>query len=214
MTEESALSHLSLTAKAEVTKDALVIEYEVQNDSGEVVYFWDRMIDYTTDGDQMISPDSAYVFFEEPRTLDVIRANLSLPKSVRVATKETPYVRAIAAGGRAAGRISLKLPVQEFSPYFGYSGTETPVQAEIEAEPPFGVKNSEQREATQIRLMIGWTAFRPGMVLEEAIVGGEKVLLIKGSWPQPYQQILEKRLDVKVPVYVAKDNFERTMPLQ
>lgn len=191
-----------------------MIEYEVQNDSGEVVYFWDRMIDYTADGDQIISPDLAYVFFEEPRTLDVIRANLSLPKSVRVATKETPYVRAVAAGERVAGRISLKLPVQEFSPYFGYSGTETSVKAEDETPPPFGVKNPEQREAAQVRLMIGWTNFRPGMVLEDAVVGGEKVLLIKGSWPQPFQQILEKRLDVKVPVFVAKENFERTMPLR
>ncbi len=197
MTEETNFSQLSLTAKAEKTQDSLVIEYEAKNNTNQVLYLWDRIPDYP-DGPPVISPDLAYVFFNAPKTLNVIRANLTLPTKIRVAVKEIPYVRAVAPGTTAKGRISLKLPVAEFSPYYGSPDEE----------------NSEKAEASEIRLLIGWTDFREGMVLEETAIGGEKVFVISGNWPKPYQRIAEKKIPIAAPVLVAKDDFERTMPLQ
>ena len=196
MMEETNISQLLLTAKAEKTQDALVIEYEAKNNTNQVLYLWDRIPDYPG-GPPVISPDLAYVFFEEPKTLTVIRANLMLPTKIRVAVKEIPYLRAVAPGSTAKGRISLKLPVAEFSPYYGSPSDE----------------NSEKAEALEIRLLIGWTDFREGMLLEETTIG-EKVFVISGNWPKPYQRIAEKRIKITLPVLVAKGDFERTMPLQ
>jgi len=198
MTEETHIKRLTLTAKAEKTQDALVIDYEVQNQTNDVLYVWDRMPDYPDNGPQIISPDLAYVFFEDGKTLRVTRANLEPPKRIRVASKETPYLKALQGGAKATGRIKLKLPVDEFSPYYGSPSEE----------------NSEPAEASEIRLQIGWTDFREGMKLEEATVGGEKVFVISGAWPKPYQRIAEQRIAMKVPVRVAKEDFERTPVLQ
>ena len=197
MTEETNISQLVLSGKAEKTKDALVIEYEAQNNSNQTLYLWDRIPDYPDSG-PIVSPDLAYVFFDGPKTLIVIRANLTLPKSIRVATKETPYLRPVEPGSKANGRISLKLPVAEFSPYFGYARED----------------NAELSEISEVRLLIGWTDYREGMKLEETTIGGEKVFVMGGNWPKPYQRIAEKRFPVTVPVLVAKSDFERTMPLQ
>lgn len=198
MTEETNIKQLSLTATAEKTQDALVINYEAKNETGQVLYLWDRMPDYPENGPQIISPDLAYVFFEEGKVLRVTRANLEPPKRIRVAAKEIPYLRAVPAGAKASGRIKLKLPAAEFSPYYG-SPTE---------------ENSDLSEAKEIRLQIGWTDYRKGMKLEETQISGETVFVISGAWPKPYQRIAEYKIPQAVPVRVAKDEFERTPPLQ
>ena len=74
MMEESNAT-ISLRAKAEKAGDKLIVEYEVENHSKETLYLWDRMVDYDDRG-QFINQDLAYVFFEAPKTVNLIRANL------------------------------------------------------------------------------------------------------------------------------------------
>ncbi len=197
MTEESTLSRMVLSAKAEKTATSLVIDYEVENRSDQVLYLGDRMIDF--EGDKtVISKDLAYVFFEEPKRLNVIRANLSLPRSIRVASKEIPYVRPVPGGAKVKGRIVVALPAKEFSPYFGYSDPE----------------NADLKEVSEVRLLLGWTDFREGMTIREHNIGGEEVLALRGGWSAPYQYLLEKSFPISLQCLVARSDFERNMPLK
>lgn len=196
MTEESKPA-ISLRAKAEKTGDKLIVEYEVENHTKETLYLWDRMVDYDDKG-QFINENLAYVFFEEPKAVNIIRASLPLPKNLRVAVKETPFLRAIEAKSKIGGKINLNTPVEEFSPYYGRPKEEKP----------------EIKECSEIRLILGWSEFREGMEIKEVNLRGEKVLTISGSWGKPYQRIMEKRIPLSVNVSVHKTNFERQMPLQ
>jgi hypothetical protein len=65
-----------------------------------------------------------------------------------------------------------------------------------------------------VRLLIGWTPPKPGMRIDERIVGGEKVYAIRGGWEAPYQNVLEEMLPVNVDLLTYTTTFERQMPLQ
>lgn len=197
MTEESTLSRMVLSAKAEKTATSLVIDYEVENRTDQVLYLGDRMIDFEGDN-TVISKDLAYVFFEDPKKLNIIRANLTLPKSLRVASKEIPYVRPVAGGAKVTGRIVVALPAKEFSPYFGYSDPE----------------NADLKDVSEVRLILGWTDYREGMTVREHNIGGEDVLALRGGWAPPYQYLLEKTFAISLQCLVAKSDFERNMPLK
>lgn len=195
--EELNLTGVTLQAKAEQSESQLTVEYEVENHSKQVIYLWDRMVGYNEDG-QIIDPDIAYIFFDEPKTVDIIRADLPPPQKIRVASKEIPFVRTIDARSKVAGKIVLALPLVEFSPYY----------------PPAEEENMETRHCSMIRLLLGWSEFRDGMQIREQTIGDEKVLAIRGVWAKPYYKILEKQIPMEVDIKIYKSDFERQKPLQ
>ena len=197
MLEESNIRPISLRAKAEKADGKLIVEYEVENHTEQTLYLWDRMIDYTASG-QIINQDIAYAFFEEPKTLRLVRANLPLPGDRDVARKEIPFVRGIPAKGKVQGKIVLPIPVNEYSPFY----------------PPPTEENSKIEKCSEVRLLLGWSEFREGMQIREQTVGGEKVLAIRGSWQAPYHQLLERRIPIDVEVRVYTSVFDRKMPLR
>lgn len=197
MTEESTVKPISLTAKAEKNGDKLVIEYEIQNHTEQILYVWDRMIGYNPSG-QIIDQESAYIFWEEPKTLRIVRANLPLPFDRDVARKEIPFVRGIPAKATVSGKIVCALPTPEYSPFY----------------PKITEENSKKEKASVIRLLIGWSPFREGMTLREQTISGEKVIAIRGNWAKPYHQLLEKEIPLEVEVLVHTDVFDRAMPMQ
>jgi hypothetical protein len=147
---------------------------------------------------QKIDHDGAYIFFKEPKSLHVIRAELPLPAAFDIARKEIPFARLIPPGGQVKGTVKLPHPVTEFSPYFG---------------PPVA---EEQKRAvcSEVILMVGWTSVKPGMNITERTVGGEKVYAIRGAWTPPYQEILQEKFPVSVEVVTYTGEFERQLPLK
>ena len=198
VSENSPLTTVSLKATAEKTENELLIKYEVENHSDRNLYLWDGMIGFDGQGQRIIDHDLAYVFYEEQNTVRVMRAVLPLPTIRSVGKKEIPFVREFPAKSKLEGSIKLKLPVEEFSPYFE----------------PLKEENSENVKCNQIRLIIGWTPFREGMNITERTVGKDKVFAIRGAWSPPYQQIVEKKIPIDVNLLIYKDEFERQMPLK
>ncbi|HYJ90500.1 MAG TPA: hypothetical protein VEV84_04265 [Pyrinomonadaceae bacterium] len=194
---EDIFKGVTLRAEAKNTETALVISYTVENQTDGVLYLWDAMIGW--EGfTQKIDHDGAYVFFEEPSTVRVIRASLPLPELRQVGRKEIPFTRLLEPKSSLTGKITLRHPVREYSPYYE----------------PMKEDEQELKKCSRVRLLIGWTPPKPGMRIDERIVGGEKVYAIRGGWEAPYQNVLEEMLPVNVDLLTYTTTFERQMPLQ
>jgi hypothetical protein len=194
---ETAIKAVSMTATAENTPAGLVVNYVVENHTDQNVYLWDMMIGYD-DGKQKIDHDSAYVFFAEPKTVRIIRAELPLPKTFDIARKEIPFARVLAAKSKLTGTIKLKHPVTEFSPYY----------------PPPAEDATKVVKCGEVELLISWTPAKQGMQITERTVGGEKVFAIRGAWAPPYQEILQETMHVPVDLTIYTSPFERMLPIR
>jgi hypothetical protein len=190
------MPHVTLTGRLSTAEDKLIIEYTVANTGAEAVYLWDLIKDYHG-RTEFINHDIAYVFYEKPETVRVVRAMLQLPFDRDIYMKEDPYVRIVPAGGSAQGRIVLSTPVAEFSPF--YPGPEKP-------------EDEKEIDCNKIRLIIGCNQMRPGMVLKKDTVGDEEMLQIKGSWA-PLQLWVETTLKAPVKLKVREDAFDRRLPM-
>ncbi len=188
---------LSMTAEAVVAGDQLKVSYKLENHSDKTVYVWDQMIGYegTT---QVIKEDVAYVFFDEPDTIRLVRADLTLPHNIDVAKKEIPFVRALAAHAKASGQISIPLPAKEYSPFY----------PRLKDEEAHAVK------CNKVRLQIAWTEEKAGMKISERKVGDKTVLALRGSWEGPYQRVLDQMIPAQVDLQTYRNNFDRSVPLQ
>lgn len=197
MMNEETIKDVTMRAQAENTEDALVVTYEVENQSENMLYLWDQMIGWSG-MTKVIDHDAAYVFFEEPATVRLIRADLPLPELRQIGKKEIPYARVLPPKGKLTGRIRLVHPVKEYSPYYE----------------PLKDDEAELKRCSQVRLMIGWTPPKAGMNTQEHTVGGEKVIAIRGAWAPPYANILEQFIPVNVDLMTYTTQFERQMPLR
>jgi hypothetical protein len=196
MSEEN-LKSVVLHASAENTNEALVISYEVENHTDQVLYLWDQLAAYPKDGPK-IDKDAAYVFYQEPKTALVIRAVLPLPEAFDITKKPIPYARILAARGKLTGKIRVKHPVREYSPYYE----------------PMTEEGSQLTKVSNVRLMIGWTPPKQGMRIEERTVGGDKVIAIRGAWAPPYQEIVQQDIPVSFDLLIYTTEFERMLPLK
>jgi hypothetical protein len=186
---------VSLSGKVSRTGDRLVVEYRLTNQRAWPIYVLDRLVNYNDQG-PFLDPELAYVCWEEPRTLRLVRATLLLPLDRSVYTRDLPYARPVPPGEAVEGRIVLRVPVVEYNPLY----------------PP--AKEFRDVSCDTVRLLIGWTEQREGVVIQEREVGGEPALTVSGPPRGPYQQLAEGKWPCPVPVRVYRDKFDRRMPLQ
>ncbi len=193
MAEKNSLNKISLSGSGRVEKDKLIVEYTFRNDSDRFIYVFDEMIAY--DGYKpKIDRSTAYCFFEEPRTLRLVRALLQSPVGKRVNAQEIPYARPVKPRSEVKGKIELGLPVKEKSPYFGPPKEEDAKIVDLET----------------IRLILGWTENRDGVQIMEVEIGGEKVTRIRGNWKP---NLVEDTFSLPVKVMLNTDPiFDRRMP--
>jgi hypothetical protein len=190
----AASSAASLAGRIQATRELLAIDYRLSNDGREPIYVWDVMVGHGEKG-QVVDPDTAYVFWEAPETVRIVRAVLPLPPDFEVAKKEVPYVRKVLPGGSVTGRIALPLPLREYSPFY----------------PP--AEKYRDVVCRKTRLQIGWTAEQSGMTVQPRVVGGEKVLALRGSWKGPVQFVASGVFDGSVVLQVREDGFDRRPPM-
>jgi len=184
---------VSLSAKISQVKDRLVIDYSFENKNVNSIYLWDVMTNIAGD-EQIVDPALAYVFWEEPNTVRVVRAVLDEPPNVHPVVRELPFVRKVSGHEIVRGQISFALPLQEYSPFYSPASQFKPIKCE------------------SVHLIIGWIEHREGMVLSERKVGGQTVLALRGSWPRPAQHLAEKILPVSEVLSVRQDDFDRRLP--
>lgn len=193
MSEGENFAKVTLNGKATKDKNRLVIEYTVRNNLPHSIYVFDQMIKYDDTGKPELDPTTAYCFWEEPKTLRLVRAILRIPLEKDIYSLEIPYAREIKPQSEVSGKIELDVPVKEKSPFYAFPGED----------------NAKSVECDRIRLLIGWTEFREGTQITEATVSGEKVLRVRGSW-KPY--LVQDEYMVPVTVTAHVDTFDRQMP--
>ncbi len=200
MNEKESSPKISLSGKAYLKNDKLIVEYSIQNDLPFSIYVFDEMIAYDDNASPKIDRDGAYCFWEEPNTLRLVRATLRIPLEKDVYSLEIPYARELTAKSAINGKIELEIPVKEKSPFYA-----APNDPEAEDS------NSKVIECEKIRLIICWTESREGVEISETDVGGEQVLRIRGRW---IPHLIEKNFDLPVEVLTHTDTFDRQMPRQ
>ena len=193
MSETEKTSGISLTGKAVVEKDKLVVDYTVKNTLSHSIYVFDKMVAYDAQGQPKIDPFTAYCFWEEPSTLRLVRAVLTIPPNMNVYSLEIPYARELKPQASLTGRIELPVPVVEKSPFY---------------QPPAD-ENSKIVKCNKIRLYIGWTEDREGTTILEQTLGSEKGLRIRGSF-RPH--LVRADLDASVDTVAHTDDFNRSLP--
>ncbi|MGD9562190.1 MAG: hypothetical protein AB7F88_08210 [Pyrinomonadaceae bacterium] len=195
MKEPNNSTHLSLTGSASVKDGKLIVNYELKSNLPYSVYVFDEMIAYNEEGRPKIDRSTAYRFWEEPNTLRLVRAVLKMPREKDVYSLEIPYARELKPQAELTGNIELDVPVKEKSPFYGFPKPDT----------------SKEVECDRIKLYIGWTEATDGIKIQEATIGGEKVLRIRGKW-QP--RLVSADFNVAVKVVAHTDTFDRQMPQQ
>ena len=146
MSESEKSSGVSLSGKAVVENNKLVVDYTVTSTLPHSIYVFDKMIAYDDQGQPKIDPATAYVFWEEPSTLRLVRAVLTVPPNMNVYSLEIPYARELKPQASLTGRIEFAMPVTEKSPFY---------------QPPTE-ETSKTIKCNKIRLYVGWTEDREG----------------------------------------------------
>jgi len=182
-----------LSAKVSQSDNRVVIDYTIQNNDDKTIYVWDVMTNIAAD-EQVVDPALAYVFWEQPNAVRVVRAVLDEPPDVHAVVRELPFVRKVPGHESARGQISLALPLREYSPFYSPASQFKQVHCE------------------SLHLIIGWIEHQEGMVLSERKVSGQPVLALRGSWPRPAQHLAEKILSFSCVLSVRQDDFDRRLP--
>jgi len=184
---------VALTAQATKQAGRLVITYRLENQGPPVIYVRDLMAGYEG-AEQKIDADRAYVFWEQPATARIVRGVLNVPPDMDVAKRPVPFARKVAPGEAVEGRISLAMPIPEYSPFY---------------PPP---QKPRLVQCNKIRLLIGWVEEQEGMLPTPRDVGGTEVLVLKGAWKGPIQRLAERALGLPVDLQAYTDGFDRSLP--
>jgi hypothetical protein len=186
---------VSLHGRAGVVDGELQVDYRLENRGQAPIYVWDLLTGYADDG-PFLDERLAYVCWEEPRNVSVVRAFLRLPVGFRVGKKSEPYVRTVPAGGTVEGRIRLPHPVREYNPYY-------PSTQQLATVP-----------CDKVILLIGWIEQKEGMILSPREVRGKRVTALRGTWKPPFQRLA--RLEFACPVSLLRYTtaFDRRLPME
>ncbi len=186
---------VSLSVKLSKAQDHLIVHYVMRNVNSAAIYVWD-VLPNNAHEEEVLDPELAYVFWEAPRTVRIVRAILDEPPDLHPVVRELPFVHKVLAHSSLQGRISLALPVQEYSPFY----------------PP--AAQSKLAHCDNLHLIIGWIEHQKGMVVSEREVGGQPALALRGSWPRPAQHLLNAKLTASLDLSVRQDDFDRRPPPQ
>lgn len=181
---------LDIQIKARKSTSLLTIEYDVFNPTRKNAYLFDRL---PAKADGAYTPhNEAFCFFENG-TLNLLRGVLPLPKSLAVGKYQLPLARLLAPNQSLHGKIEIPLPAVEYSPFFA----------------PLKPEEALTQNFSKLRLALGWTALKKGMIPKKVSPGGETLYSIKGVWENPYQNSLEIELFVSGAINIYPTGFER-----
>lgn len=194
---ENPMEQVKLNADAVISGDKLTVTYDVENLTDSDVYIWDGMIGFEGP-DKIVDHDRAYIFFEEPETVRMIRGELPSPTTIKIGVKQILFARLLKARSKLGTKFSVPYPLKEHSPYFE----------------PLKEEEQELKKCSRIRLMVGWISPKAGMKIDERDIKGETWYKIRGLWEPPYQKVLEQSIPLATELFIYKESFERQMPMR
>lgn len=194
MADDFATS-VRLSARGSTGEGELRIEYRLENHSRQPIHVWDQLLNYT-EPQPFIDDNLAYVFWEAPRTVRIVRALLRLPSDFQVGKMPEPFVRTVSSAESISGRIRLPTPLHEYSPLYAAG------------------ESMKKVECDQITLVIGWVEDKPGIELSPRAVRDRQVNRLGGAWNSPLQRFATAHLAISTPLFTYTTPFDRRMPIE
>lgn len=105
-------------------KDSVVISYVVRNLRASKIYVFNVLYHTDVQGNRTLDPELAYVVPSGNQTIGVGKFLIPIPPGMKAESPEMPYLDPVEAGQALAGKISLRLPLHRFHPYYQASETE------------------------------------------------------------------------------------------
>lgn len=165
----------------------LEIEYKVKNTLDTPIYLFSVRWEMSEKG-AYPAEQQAYVSLSGDKTLLVAKKIPTLPLLQTVEFREIPYVRKVDANGEYTEKIVLKMPIDEFNPYFPTmeeSETEERIAERVEMEVQY-IRESEDLKLTETAIEGAWSVWHPD------IFGNVETLTAN---PSPIAITVNKRLD-------------------
>ena len=105
-------------------KDSVVISYVVRNLRAGKIYVFNVLYHTDVQGNRTVDPELAYVVPSANQTIVVGKFLIPIPAGMKAESPEMPYLDPLEAGQALAGKISLRLPLHAFHPYYPPAETE------------------------------------------------------------------------------------------
>lgn len=107
-----------LEASINLNDKTLNVEYKVKNTTDKAIYLFNVFWEMNNEGKAFPAKDQLYVCLRKDKTLLLAKQIPKLPMIDSVEFRQIPYVTKVDAGKEFSEKISLPVPVEEFSPYF------------------------------------------------------------------------------------------------
>jgi hypothetical protein len=107
-----------LQTEINLQQENLQVKYKVKNVTEEEIYLFNVLWDWNSQGQYIPDPKPAYATMAEPGLLHIAKQIPALPKTRRVELRRIPFVTKVAPGETFEDVFTIKVPVEEYNPYF------------------------------------------------------------------------------------------------
>ena len=96
----------------------LSLEYKVKNTTGKTIYLFNVLYEWDAKGQPVPAPQGVYASLNEDKVLHLAKEIPPAPSIKSVEVRRIPYVTKIEAGAEFREKVDLKIPIEEYNPYF------------------------------------------------------------------------------------------------
>lgn len=96
----------------------LSLEYKVKNTTGKTIYLFNVLYEWDAKGQPVPAPQGVYASLDENSVLHLAKEIPPAPSIKSVEVRRIPYVTKIEAGAEFKEKVDLKIPIEEYNPYF------------------------------------------------------------------------------------------------
>jgi hypothetical protein len=107
-----------LDVSVENTGASLIIDYKVKNVTATPIYLFNVLYEWDNSGTPIVVPNTVYTCMRKDGTLHLAEIILPLPSQKMVEVRRIPYATKVGANEEFRRKIEIKIPVEEYNPYF------------------------------------------------------------------------------------------------
>lgn len=115
-TEEKNVPALEVSLNQQ--NKVLTLEYKVKNTTGKTIYLFNVLYEWDAKGQPIPAPQGVYASLNEENVLHLAKEIPPVPSIKSVEVRRIPYVTKLEAGAEYKEKVDLKIPIEEYNPYF------------------------------------------------------------------------------------------------
>jgi hypothetical protein len=107
-----------LDVKIDTAGNSLTLEYKVKNITSQTIFLFNVLYNWDNSGTPIIDDHQVYSCLLHDGTLHLAKQILPLPKLKKVEIRRIPYTTKLLPGEEFSEKVTLKVPIEEYDPYF------------------------------------------------------------------------------------------------